>query len=120
MAVGHRPLTLLVGKRCSSFVAHRTRPLPSCPFQAGSPIPSYSTSQCCATVINGCGVALNASGTTISLSSSSTSALSGSPDIVWNGIASPNSIPLVGAGGSVLASANGNYFLSVSGASGRV
>lgn len=54
-------------------------------------------------------MAVDSGSNIIYLDGYATSALPGNPAIVWNGISSPNTIP----SGAILASANGNYFLSV-------
>ena len=50
---------------------------PAAYVMAGSPLPSYTTSQCCATLVNGCSVsAVNIT------TGATTSALTGSPQQV--------------------------------------
>ncbi len=73
-------------------------------LQAGGPLPSFSLSQslCSSTMVNGCEVAGMVTGSTVAM-------LPTSPTIIWNSIPSPQSMPST----SVLASANGNYFLQI-------
>ena len=60
---------------------------------AGSPLPSFSTDQCCSTVVNGCGVPFTSTQITSSgVSSPVTSALSGQPAVLFSTLSSLNTI----------------------------
>lgn len=92
------PLTFVM--QCSPtntyFLINNTYALPFSPsayVAAGTPLPSYVTNLCCASVINGCGVPYSASQITSSgLSTPALSALPGQPAIQWSSISSPYTI----------------------------
>lgn len=75
---------------------------PAAYLRAGGPLPSFTTSLCTATVVNGCGVTGSVTGSTVSK-------VPTSPTVTWNSIPSPNSL----GSSQILASANGNYFFQI-------
>ena len=117
------------------YLINNTMALPfsSAAYQAvGSPLPSFITSQCCSTVINGCGVPYTASQLGLTFSTAPLAStipgfeMGGGPAIQWNTLSAPNSLTglLQGAsyasGGNILAAVNGQFYLNVSGARGWV
>ena len=87
---------------------------------AGSPLPSFITDRCCSTVVNGCGVPLTSPSDYPALYDPLVSGIPGGPAIQWNSVTSPGSIggllqgTSAAAGGTILASANGQFFMQVS------
>ena len=98
---------------CSHLYVHTCLPAASPPQVAGSPIPSFVTTQCCDTVVNGCLVPYTNASAFPDLYAPLVSQLPGNPTIQWNGLTQPNSITSLSSQ-NVLVSGTGQYFLSVS------
>ena len=104
------------------YVINNTMALPFSPASyqaAGSPLPSFITDQCCSTVVNGCGVRYTSPSAYPALFAPLVSGVPGGPAIQWNSVTSPGSLggllsgTSAAAGGNILSSANGQFFLQV-------